>query len=231
MIVLIIAVASGFVGFLLMINVMKGSSHPVLSYVIAAKTIPKDKVIDASDAVMSKPLKNYNPSDLFLQVSDVVGSAASQEFAKGNLIYRNQVYRNEQKAQEGPVSLPIPEGMRAFGFGSTEVESMPGDIQVGSYLDILGLMPNYEGKMESQTVVRGAQVISIVKDKSYMSSLTVALTPRATEVVTRAIDHGKVRLILRPDKGEKTIYQAIGFTEIIRGVNKEKNLQSDRNAI
>ena len=126
-------------------------------------------------------------------------------------------------------SLPIPEGMIALTLSPGEIENIPDLLKVGSHVDVLGIAPNYKGENELQTIVRSAQVLSIDKDaKAQIRALSIALTSGGAEVVSKASDEEKLRLVLRPDSGEKGVFQfkGVGFTEIIRGVKKEKSMRT-----
>ena len=128
-------------------------------------------------------------------------------------------------------TLPIPSGMRALTLTANEIDNLPAMLETGSYVDILGVLPNYEGKMELQTIVRSTQVINLKKrENSGIESLTVTLSSVGAEVVTKAMAQGKLHLVLRPDSGEKGVLQmsGMGFTEVIRGVEKEKKIQVER---
>ena len=123
--------------------------------------------------------------------------------------------------------LPIPAGMRALTLSEKNIENFPDLLEAGNYVDVLGLAPNYEGQLDLQTIVRGAQVLIFDKKEGLETkSMTLALTPTGAEVVSKATAHGKIRLILRPDGGEKNVIPltGAGLTEVIRGVDKDKNI-------
>ncbi|GEM_PF-6827481 len=131
---------------------------------------------------------------------------------------------------KGP--LPIPSGMSALTLYSKDVENMPNALGIGSYVDVLGMMPNYEDKMELQTIVRSAQVVNLDKKEgvSGIDSITIVSTPAGAEVATKAMAQGKIHLIHRPDGAGKGSFQfnGIGVTEVIRGVEKDKSVHVDK---
>ena len=134
-----------------------------------------------------------------------------------------------KRGPSGP--LPIPNGMSALTLSSKEIENTPDLVSIGSFLDILGVVPNYEGKMELQTIVRSAQVINLDKKaESGINSFTIAISPIGAEVVSKAMAQGKIHLILRPEEGEKGVLQfgGVGFTEVIRGVDKDKSMRVEK---
>jgi len=132
-------------------------------------------------------------------------------------------------AKVQPASISIPNGMSLLVLSSNEIDNLPDLIVAGSYVDIIGIAPNYAEKMELQTIVRGAQVTKLEdkKEEPGVKSIMVALSPAGAEVVSKALTQGKLRLTLRPDNGEKGVLQnsSPGFIEVIRGVEKEKVMQ------
>jgi len=125
--------------------------------------------------------------------------------------------------------LEIPTDMRALALSNKEVENFPQQLRVGSYLDIMGVAPNYENQMEFQTIARATKIIDLERspDKA-IKAVTVALNPDATEVVAKAKSQAKIQLILRPDAGVNESLQlgGMGFVEVIRGVQKQKSIRT-----
>ena len=120
--------------------------------------------------------------------------------------------------------LSIPAGMRALTLSEKNIENTPDSLTPGSYVDILGFVPDDQEKPELQTIIRSAQVIAMKNDESGAKLLTMTLTPQGAEVVSKAMGNGKIRLILRPDRGENSVLSGNGsnLIEVIRGVDKEK---------
>ena len=150
-----------------------------------------------------------------------------------NLFKRPASQRQSVVRKIGSGSLAVPQGLRAFTLSTKELESIPPALKAGDYMDVLGMAPNYEGAPELQTIIRSAQVINVEKpkDKSdQIESITLALTPVGTEVVMKAKTQGKIQLVLRPEHDQGDPYQLgnVGLTEVIRGVNKEKNVRMER---
>lgn len=127
----------------------------------------------------------------------------------------------------GQRSIPIPTGMSALTLSPKEIENVPDHLATGNYIDILGIAPDYKGEKDLQTIVRSSEILSIEKTKEKgIQSITVALTSVGAEVVAKAMAEGKVRMVLRPDGGEKSVFQMgeMGVAEVIRGVKKEKSV-------
>ena len=135
-------------------------------------------------------------------------------------------------------SISIPKGMRGVTLSVNDIENIPNLLNTGGYIDVLGMAPNYIGKMELQTIARNTLVVSIDKpagDKEKaapqeIKSITLALSPIAAEVVSKAMTAGKIHLIVRSEGAESESLQLdmVGITEVIRGVSKEKSMRVEK---
>lgn len=227
MIIMTMAVGSGLVAFVLIANFLNKSATPKQTFVVAARNIPAGQIIAEEDLTMSQPMQSKVSNDLFTQAQDALGNQAVDQISSGSLVYRSKVNRayTQTQTDAGPQSLPIPPGMRAMTIAAGEFDGMPERLGVGAYLDILGMAPNYEGVKELQTIIRAAQILSLEKTAdSQMRSITIAVSPLGAIVITKAMENGKLHLVVRPDGGKLGVAQgSVGFTEIIRGVEKEKS--------
>ncbi len=123
--------------------------------------------------------------------------------------------------------IEIPAGMRALAVSGSDFENIPGLVEQGAYVDILGMAPDYAGKLELQTIVQSAQVIKIDRPAdNQVKAITLALSPAGATIVSKAVSKGKLHLLVRPDGGEKEVFKSdeVGATEVIRGVKKTKNI-------
>ncbi|OIO37889.1 MAG: Flp pilus assembly protein CpaB [Candidatus Omnitrophica bacterium CG1_02_46_14] len=227
--ILIIAVASGVFAFVLILSSMRGSSGGNLEFVTASQTIAKGQTIQMNNLTLSKPRAQKNANSLFLQLQDVAGTVALDAIPQGALISRSQIIMPARSAispGEPESVLPLPQRKRALTLSPNEVENIPGALRAGSRVDIMGMTANYEGSKEMQTIVRGVQIIALERSgRSEIRSITAAMSPLAAVMVARATANGKLNLALRPEsEGEIPEELAmIGYTEIIRGIEKEKN--------
>ena len=131
------------------------------------------------------------------------------------------------KTVVGQRSMSIPTGMNALTLSPKEIDNVPDLLTTGNYIDILGIAPDYKGGKDLQTIVRSAEVLSVEKTKDKgVQSITVALSSVGAEVVAKAMEEGKIRMLLRPDGGEKSVFKVgeMSFAEVIRGVKKEKSV-------
>ena len=131
------------------------------------------------------------------------------------------------------VAMAIPQGMRALTLAKEKVDNLPETLKVGDYIDIIGSAPTYEGSHEKelQTIVRAAQVIAVDKsDESSIRSFVAAVSPVGAVLVSRAMADQKISVAIRTGSENNGVLQSapIGFTEVIKGVNKETSMKLNR---
>ena len=226
-----VAVLIGAIAFVLLTQYVNKNRVAKQRFVIAAQDIPADHLLTEADLTLSAPQEAPNAQDLFLQAQDAIGSTTLKPIAKDTEVLRSDVEKavtateNEVVTPSG--SLAVPAGMRSFTLSSEEVDNIPDILKPGSYLDIMGNVTNYEGTMELQTVIRGSQVLTVDKDEEgKINAFTVSLTRAGTEIISKAISQGRLRLILRSDNtGGFSQIGEFDYVEIIRGITKEKNMR------
>lgn len=244
LIFLIIALVAGFFAFILVAAYLKKASVPKVRVVSIVQDAKKGEILSPAHIALSKPVQGIQEDDFFLQTADVVGMQTLVDLHKGELLGRQSVKALPQldEVDSKELPIPIPEGLRALTLSTQEIENLPEYFKVGSYVDILGNITTNDGRTELQTIIRGAQVISVnrmtelvTKEKKIaykdlpIKNFTLALDPEGIEVITKAIQKGKVRLIIRPDgtQQESLRIEGVKYTEIIRGIEKEKVMRNE----
>lgn len=227
-IILVLAILSGAAAFVMVFNFLNEAAQPKREFVLAKVAIAQGKEITREDLALSKPLKNTDAKNLFLQLDDVVGRNALEEIPKGTLIDRSKLKLKEPPLPVLPKksALPIPEGMRALTIGAGDIIGMPDLLEIGNYIDVLGTVLTSTGLRELKTILYGAQVISMEGGEGVpIRSITLAVNPNETPVLIESMGQGKIRVIVRPDQGERYLYQSeIGSMEVIRGTSREKKI-------
>lgn len=191
--------------------------------------IPQGKMVTSNDVVLSQPLKNADAKNLFLQMDDVIGRETLEEIPRDVLINRSKI---KLKEEPPPIedstlkALPIPAGMRALTIGAGDIVGMPDILEIGNYVDVLGTVIGSNGLKELKTLLYGVQVISMEGgEESPIHSITLAVNPGETAVLVESMSQGKIRIIVRPDQGERYLYQSeVGSMEIIRGTAREQRI-------
>ncbi len=219
-IVILVAIGSGLAAMILVFNFLQAAQQVEAQFVITRAEIPQGQVIQEQDISLSRKMKRSDAKKFFLETEDVIGQAALKNISSGSLIYRSRITR---QAAPGKKSLPIPQGMRALTISRHDIVNVPDLLEIGSYVDIIGLINRGGEKPEMSTIVVSRQVISVSPlDRSPIESITVAVMPSEAEVAIGAATLKPLQILVRQNQAEQRTFEApTGTVEIIRGVNKE----------
>jgi hypothetical protein len=238
--ILIMAIAGvcGLLGFFFLINVMRKPAQvvkvmPQYKCVIAQAPIAKGQIIDSKNAAVGGPVEVADAGSVFFQFEDAAGWVALEDIPKGSVVERAKVKKPaeapkpEEVTKPKPSYLPIPQGMRGLPLGAEQVEVFPYGLKIGNFVDIFGMVSAEGGKSERRCIVKGAQLVMVEEGSNgTVLSIVIALPPRAVDIVMKAVNEGKLRLVPGPDPGGKMTFTQYGYAEIIRGVTREKAYQT-----
>ena len=224
----------GVVSFFAMVSFLKKEPAKVEGTFVGTAMGMKKGDIIKKESVKLVPLKvGTDAAEYFTNVDDVIGKEIVKDTIENYPLARNRVKTPEVVAVV-PAFLPVPPGSRALTLASREIENIPEPLELGAYVDVLGMGQNNEGVSEMQTVVTGAKVISVLREKTAkkeeigpITTVTLAMSPQAVVFVTKSVALSRIRLIVRPEgPGSEQLIQGAASMEIIRGVDKEKKLLS-----
>lgn len=226
------ALGIGVVAAFMILNFLRTAAAPKARLVAAHNPISKGQVIKESDVALSDPTTRTDTEDYFLQLSDVSRQQALEDISRGELVKRSKVKRpppEPESVEHKQDALPIPKGMRAFSISQGDITNIPDLLEIGSYVDGIGLVEQADAKTKMKTIFQGRQVLFVDSlDRTKVRSVTLAVHPQEVEVIIKATSLGKIRLVIRPDAGEFTSFEApSGTIEIIRGVKKERKVAVD----
>ena len=202
-------------------------------YIVAAGPLVEGAVLSAGDLTFSlliKPSTNLN--NFFLQKEDVIGKQLKGAVEKNAPILRSQVAMLTPET-EGDRSLPIPQGMQAVAFKSTEIDGLTEGMGPGQYVDVMGSLMDAQGKTVPTTLAYSVPVIAVQKKgEEPPQGVTLALLPGEAEKVFNAMTRGKVRINLLSGKGEKPSYEPnAGSIEIIKGIDHQAPVVFQKDAV
>jgi len=108
--------------------------------------------------------------------------------------------------QASTLALDIPEGMRAIAIGVSEVIAVGTSIKPGDRVDILATYPEPRTRQElTKMLLQNVLVLAVNKGQTDAngkeganSSMTLAVQPEQTELITAADRAGALRVSLRP---------------------------------
>jgi pilus assembly protein CpaB len=215
---IIIAVAMGLLAVVLVNIYLKGQRPPLRKearVLVAAKDISKGAVIDYDMlAFKAMPVNFVQPGALGSRES-AVGKTALATIMAGE-----QILATKLAAPGTGLTLAgkTPPGKRAVTIGLEASSAAGGMIRPGDHVDVLAIFTNPAvtitlfqdilvlavGKEmvpeEGGRRGRGKETVSATRRET----ITLALSPQGVQVLTVAIEQGKIRLTLRPrmEKGE-----------------------------
>lgn len=230
--VLMTALGIGVIAGIMILNFLRKAAEPKTRLVMAHNPISRGQVIKESDLALSDPATRADTENYFLQLSDVNRQQALEDISRGELIERSKVKRpppEPESVEPKQDVLPIPKGMRAFSISQADITNIPDLLEIGSYVDGIGLVERADAKTEMKAIFQGRQVLFVDSlDRAKVRSITLAVHPQEVEVIIKATSLGKIRLVIRSDAGEYTSFEApSGMIEIIRGVKKERKVAMD----
>ncbi len=198
---------------------------------VARKDIPPNMPIlpDMVDKVIA-PRNQVHPRAIQF-FSDVTGKESAAFVKAGSQITYDLL--KESTTPEGVVgqfSLVIPEGKRAVTMRVENMAPLIGKVMPGDHVDVIGVIPSPEKRetvsvtlfqnilvlaVGEEFIAKGPQPSAIKralkkgerKASTAPTTVTAALTPEQTSVVSYVQEHGKIKLAMRfpLDTGEKLL--------------------------
>jgi Flp pilus assembly protein CpaB len=240
--ILLIALATALVSFVLFFKFLKDSSKPKHRYVMAISAIKAEQVITKEQLSYTEPTASSgDDGNLFAQMADVAGKVAVHDMKPGDWILRSSVKEKAPPPRIVEVTkkvlrhekIEIPEGMEGLNIKSSDINDVPNDLNPGDYVDILANISNYAGQKELITLIHSAQIVGIefedAETLTTIKSIRLALLPRETKAVLAGLAQGKLQLVLLAGLGEKPwTGPPVGEMEIIRANNQQRALVAGR---
>jgi pilus assembly protein CpaB len=186
---------------------------PLTSKLLQKKDIPKDfipeNVVEAKD------------------YSLIEGQTVRRKLTRGEFLLWPDI---KSPDEAGEIAGMLKEGERAVSIAVDEVSSVGGMLSPNDHVDILGtfIQPAEKGKAREYTITVLQDVVVLAvgnrtasfltpkkKERKEFSHVTLRLTPEEAEIVTFAMDKGKLTLILRNPKDLSTEpVPAVSFREL-----------------
>jgi len=210
------------------------ASGPV---VVAGQDIAAGTRISASMVILETVPSGERVSGALSSLNAVVGSTAGLAISEGEQITAANISTTDRDAallgDDPPLSLVIPQGMRAVSVKIDEVTAVGGLIRPGDYVDvIMAEAINDSSAINTCYVVQDVKVLAIAQDVQVAAasgqgsqtpagpadnnpeagSATLQVTPQKATSLIRALEQGegqKLWLVLRPfgEHGEAGVGQ------------------------
>lgn len=177
--------------------------------VVAIKKINAESTLAATDVTLEVIPKRLVPANALHKTSDVVGRVNRFDLFPRDPLMDGKLY---PAGSSGGLSFTIPPGKRAVAVAVDEVIGVAGFIKPGSRVDVIGAMEQ-EGRKSAKVVLQNIQVLAVAQEREdadtrkakLVTSVTMAVSPTESEVLTLASEKGKIRLALRSASDKATI--------------------------
>lgn len=178
---------------------------PYKKVVVAAREIAQWKKLDASYLKEAEWPEDAVTSEMFTEISQVVGRVAVDTIYTGEALNTHRVL----ESKGGSVfSLRITENKRALTIRVNDVSGVGGFLRPGNRVDILSSTSKIPGlsseEVRAETVVRNIKILAIDQESGneeskpeIVRSVTLEMTPQEAESVLKADEGGTIRLALR----------------------------------
>lgn len=200
----------------------------LVEVVVAKEDIPRETTI-TSDMVKTATVaaKTLQPGDL-TSIDSVIGKFSISDILKDQHLNQESV-----KPLVGfkYLSDAVPEGKRAITISVDKLSAVEGLIKPGDIVDIIGTFSFPSDKGASPPIVitlfQNVKVLATNKNLSpyraegRADTITLALDPDGTKLLTYALELGKIRLVLRTplDKAGEPEYSALTLEGLLNKLN------------
>lgn len=224
---LIIAIVCGLVAVVLVNNYLKGREEELarqmqaqrkhtaqedLVKVLVAKTdIVQGKVLEEKDLKEEAIPKEYLQPRAATSIERVIGKITLAPISKGEQILLSKL---ALPGETGSLATKTPPGKRAITVPVDNIAGLGGLLKPGDYVDVLAKIPTPvtgpDGKQQMQLTTmplfQNVLVLAVgsdvgggaqVKEKQGASTVTLALSPQETSLISFVQEQGKIQLVLR----------------------------------
>jgi len=258
---------------------IQSEQTPIL---VAAKDMPKGSTLDKDNVTVTIVSNQYVQPQAATSLDRVSGMLAAVPISKGEQITLNKLVSVRDIASSGAsLSMVTPIGKRAVTISVDNISAVGGMIRPGDYVDVVAMITvpvtTAQGKQSTQatsvSLFQNVLVLAIGQDMATsgqqqsavesrykkeekrvmdFSVITLALTPKESNLLGFVQDQGKIRLALRSPADAKieriqsdswdSLFQYLmppevveakdreakekkppeSYVEIYRGLNKEK---------
>jgi pilus assembly protein CpaB len=182
----------------------KSSKENWKPVVVAAKDIKAhSKVAAEMLEVMATPQENI-AEGAATSIEEVKGKFALAAYRTKDQIRLKDFVREDQVPG---LAAKVPPGMRAVAIEASEVMAVGTGVKPGNHVDILATYHDPRTKQDlTKIILQNLEVLAVnkadtdpnSKDGGAITSMTVAVRPDQTELLTAATKAGAVRVSLRP---------------------------------
>lgn len=179
--------------------------------VVAARDLPAGSIVRREDVKTIDWPGSAVPQGFVPEAGEVVGRGVIVEVRENEPLLD---WKLAQREAGGGLSITIPEGMRAVSVGVDEVIGVAGFVLPGTRVDVLVTVVPSSDRTQSVTRTILTNIRTLAADQryqqdidgepSYVTVVTLLVTPEQAETLTLAATEGQIQLALRNtlDPGE-----------------------------
>lgn len=216
--VLLGAAASGLLaGYVALVYIseapapLEATGSSARTAVVAKRDLPAGYIVRREDVKTIDWPGSAVPQGFAAEAGEVVGRGLITEVRENEPLLQ---WKMAQREAGGGLSITIPEGMRAVSVGVDEVVGVAGFVLPGTRVDVLVTVAPSSDRMQSMTRTILTNVRAVAADQryqqdiegepSYVTVVTLLVTPEQAETLTLAATEGRIQLALRNtlDPGE-----------------------------
>lgn len=216
-IALVVAVASTFIFYGLIVSRMDGSTATATSpHLVAARTLERGQVVKADDLQVATMPDPKVPAPQ--KAEDVLGRVLTEAVPQGTLI--TEAMLSQKSTAVAPKEIPA--GMRAVTVHISDSSSVLGLLHPGDRVDVqavIGRQRNGENDVDVKTLLQNATVFLPAVEMPPQGSvpprsvLTLLATPQDAERLSAADAGARLRVVLRNVKDDKVV--PLGNTSLL----------------
>lgn len=175
----------------------------VQSVVVATSDIPIGTRLTEGLVTVREWPKAGIPQDAASTPEVVLGRLVKGEIARDEPILDHRLFPKDLSGASGIMSVIVPPGKRAMAVGVNEVIGVSGFILPKDRVDIIATKDQGASK-STETILQNVEVLAagkrieqVGKENVEVPTVTMALTPQQAERLARALQEGKIHIVLR----------------------------------
>ncbi len=208
MIMLGVAVACGLVAAIAVAKLSAGGSRvQTVRVLVAREDVPiatklDEKKLEASFAFIEMN-KETVPADAVSDIEMLKGKVLSRTLKAGNTIAPSDI--------TGAKGMEPPAGFKQMSVKISQIDAVAGFALPGSKVDVMFVGKTPTGKVKAGVILRDMLVLAVdTKDRrtegdssavATLSSVSLAVTNKHADLLAKAEDLGKIKLVLRTTTG------------------------------
>ncbi len=177
---------------------------PATTVVVASRDLPAGTILRREDLESVEWPGSAVPEGFANQAGDVVGRGVVVEVRKNEPLL---AWKLADKEAGGGLPITIPEGMRAVSVEVDEVIGVAGFVLPGTRVDVLATVMPGNDRRQTTTRIILQNVRAVAADQqyqpqdegepTYVTVVTLLVTPVEAEALTLAATEGRIQLALR----------------------------------